>query len=99
MDWRIVYVVLLSLFLIRPLAIWLSVLGFGAKLRETLFLGWFGPRGLTTAWFTLLVLHELHEELESDVIMGVAALAVTASTVLHGASTHYAATLCGGDDD
>lgn len=98
-DWRIILVVLLSLFLIRPLAIWLSLLGSGAKLREALFLGWFGPRGLATALFTLLVLHEFHDKLVSDVILGVAALAVTASTVLHGVSAHFAAALCGGDAD
>ena len=98
-TWPIVFAVLLALFLIRPLAIWLSLLGSGAKLREALFLGWFGPRGLATALFTLLVLHEFHDKLESDVIMGVAALAVTASTVLHGVSAHFAAALSGSDDD
>ena len=98
LDWRIAVAVGLSLFLIRPLAIWLAMIGSGASLRSKIFLGWFGPRGLATALFTLLVLGEFSEKLNSDVIWGVAAFAVLASTVLHGVSAHWADRLSGSED-
>lgn len=94
-DWRTFAAVVLSLFVIRPAAIWISLIGSGATLREKLFLGWFGPRGLATALFALLILHEFMGQLASDRILPVVALAVAASTLLHGVSAHFAASLCG----
>ena len=39
-------------------AIALSLLGSGIRLPTTLFLGWFGPRGLASILFVLLILEE-----------------------------------------
>lgn len=82
----LVAVVLLSLCVLRPAAIWLALAGTRTPPPERLFYGWFGPRGLATALFALLVLDafdglRMHEE-----ILTVAALAVLASAVLHGAT-------------
>ena len=93
-DWRIVLVVLLSLFAIRPAAIWLSLTGAGANWREKLFLGWFGPRGLATALFTLILLGEFMDDLPAQTLMAVAGLAVAISAMLHGVTARYAALLC-----
>lgn len=94
LDWQVAVAVLLSLFAVRPLAIWLSMIGTGATNRTKLFLGWFGPRGLATALFTLLVLAEFEDKLMSERIMAVTAFAVLLSTLVHGVSAHYAARLC-----
>ena len=93
-DWRIGLVVLLSLFAIRPAAIWFSLTGTGASWRERLFLGWFGPRGLATALFTLILLSEFMDDLPSQTLMAVAGLAVAMSAILHGATARYATHLC-----
>jgi sodium/hydrogen antiporter len=85
-----VALILASLFLVRPLAIWLSLLGSDAPPRTRLFLGWFGPRGLATALFALLVVE--HEKLEvGEPILAVAIVTVAISALLHGASAAPAA--------
>jgi len=52
-----------SLFIVRPAAIWLSLAGTDAPPRTRLFLGWFGPRGLATVLFALLIVSRLEAAL------------------------------------
>jgi NhaP-type Na+/H+ or K+/H+ antiporter len=81
---------LLSLFVIRPLAIWLSLIGTDAPPRARLFLGWFGPRGLATALFALLAVDVGALERGGE-ILAAAAAAVAVSALLHGVSAAPAA--------
>jgi NhaP-type Na+/H+ or K+/H+ antiporter len=76
--------ILVSLFVIRPLAIWLSLLGSGADTATKLFFGWFGPRGLATALFALLVVGEIGSIADDIVVLAVNAVWISA--VLHGIS-------------
>lgn len=85
LDWRILALVMVSLFLVRPLAIWLSMTGSKAKGITKLFFGWFGPRGLATALFALLVVEQIGAPW-SQVVLAVAINAVWISAVLHGFS-------------
>lgn len=98
-NWQIVLAVMLSLFVVRPLAIYISMLGTKTSLRARLFLGWFGPRGLATALFTLMILSDFGDELERGTILSVALVAFAASTLLHGVSAHYADKIWGKDMD
>lgn len=75
--------ILLSLFIIRPAAIWLSLLGTDARPVTKLFFGWFGPRGLATALFALLVMEQLPHALGESIIH-LAINAVWISALLHG---------------
>ncbi|MEM8853584.1 MAG: cation:proton antiporter [Pseudomonadota bacterium] len=75
--------ILASLFLVRPLAIWIALAGTDAAPVTRLFFGWFGPRGLATALFALLVVGELDPAL-GDEVLTVAVNAVWISAVLHG---------------
>lgn len=75
--------IILSLFVVRPVAIWLSLMGSDADLTTKLFFGWFGPRGLATALFALLVLENLPHAL-GDQIRHLAINTVWISAVLHG---------------
>ena len=79
-----VVVALLSLFVLRPIAIWFSLLGQRLNARTVLFLGWFGPRGLATIVFLLVAVEELGELrlLVEDIIV----VTVVISIVLHGMS-------------
>lgn len=81
-----------SLFVVRPLAIWLSLLGTDASPTSRIFFGWFGPRGLATALFALLVAEQLDHGVAEDVIY-LAVNAVWISAVLHGISAAPGATL------
>lgn len=81
-----IVLILLSLFLTRPLAIWLSLLGSKTTTSERLFLGWFGPRGLATALFALLVLEDFDRLPHGEEILLISFLAVVVSAALHGIS-------------
>ena len=75
----------LSIFIVRPLAIWLSLIGTDAPPLTRLFLGWFGPRGLATALFALLVVGDIYQSYADPVLM-IAINAVWVSALLHGIS-------------
>jgi NhaP-type Na+/H+ or K+/H+ antiporter len=57
-TWEAVLYALLSLTLIRMLPVFLALAGTGLRLDEKLFMGWFGPRGLASIVFGVIVLHE-----------------------------------------
>ena len=72
----------ISLLLLRPLAIALSLAGEGLNRRTVVFLGWFGPRGLATMVFMLVALEELggFDPLVRDTVT----VTVLLSVVAHG---------------
>ena len=55
-SWQVVVYALLSLTVVRMLPIFLSLSGTDATVRDRLFLGWFGPRGLASIVFAVIVL-------------------------------------------
>lgn len=57
-SWQVVLYAILSLTLIRMLPIFLSLAGTGKSTQSKLFLGWFGPRGLASIVFAIIVLNE-----------------------------------------
>lgn len=77
--------ILVSLFVVRPLAIWLSLIGTDASPTTRLFFGWFGPRGLATALFALLIVHKTSDVFADDIV-ALAVNAVWISALLHGLS-------------
>ena len=85
LTWPMLALILLSLFVIRPLAIWISLSKTDAEPITKLFFGWFGPRGLATALFALLVLEQIPHDLGED-ILNLAINAVWISVLLHGMS-------------
>jgi NhaP-type Na+/H+ or K+/H+ antiporter len=83
-QWSWVVLILISLFITRPLAIALSLIGTDAPVTTRLFMGWFGPRGLATALFALLVLIGFDALTHGEEILLVCFTAVVISAVLHG---------------
>lgn len=84
-TWDVALYILVSLFFVRPLAIYLSLLGTKMPLVSKLFLGWFGPRGLATALFALVVSKDLVSEYSHSLLV-VSINAVWISALLHGMS-------------
>ena len=76
-------IILLSFFVVRPLAIWLSLIGTDTQNVTRLFYGWFGPRGLATALFALIVVNEIDASYGEE-ILNLAVNAVWISALLHG---------------
>lgn len=81
---RVWALALLSVFVIRPMAIVISLIGQKLMLSTAVFLGWFGPRGLATIVFMLVAFDELGD-MPRD-LFEVAVLTVALSVVLHGVS-------------
>lgn len=83
LTWQMLAIIGLSLFVVRPLAIWISLAGTDASALTRVFFGWFGPRGLATALFALLVVHDISHEF-GEQILALAVNAVWISALLHG---------------
>jgi NhaP-type Na+/H+ or K+/H+ antiporter len=77
-----VAIVLFTLLLARPVAVLLSLIGTRTDLPTRLFMGWFGPKGVATMTFSLLVLAE--GIAQGQRIFNIAALAVFVSILAHG---------------
>ncbi len=82
--------ILASLFIVRPLAIWLSLIGTDASNLMRVFFGWFGPRGLATALFALIIVDEINPEFGKP-ILHLAVNAVWISALLHGLTAYIGA--------
>ena len=83
-GWAAVGVVAGTFLLARPLAVALALAGTRLDLRSKAFMAWFGPRGVATMAFSLLVL--ARPVIENVRIFNLAALAVFASVIVHGLS-------------
>lgn len=57
LTWQVVVYAALSLTVVRILPIFLSLSGIGEKTDSKLFLGWFGPRGLASVAFAVIVVN------------------------------------------
>ncbi|MEM7300021.1 MAG: sodium:proton antiporter [Pseudomonadota bacterium] len=90
LDAQMLALILLSLFIVRPLAIYVSLIGSDASPTTRLFFGWFGPRGLATALFALLVVEKIDQSM-GEPILHIAVNAVWISALLHGVSAQPAA--------
>ena len=82
-TWPMVAYALLSLTIIRMLPIALSLIGSGLSVSTIGFLGWFGPRGLASILFGLLLLEELQSK-AAETILITAILTITLSIFAHG---------------
>ncbi|MEE8473949.1 MAG: cation:proton antiporter [Myxococcota bacterium] len=78
---------LLSLTFVRMLPVALSLLGTGLRPASVAFLGWFGPRGLASILFALLIVDEGRLSI-GPFLESVVMLTVLASTVLHGLTAY-----------
>ena len=58
LSWDVVLYAVLSLTLARMLPVFLALAGTGLRTDEKLFMGWFGPRGLASIVFGVIVLNE-----------------------------------------
>jgi sodium/hydrogen antiporter len=60
LSWQIAVYAVLSLTLIRMLPVAIAMIASGARIPTVAFLGWFGPRGLASIVFAVIVVDEAH---------------------------------------
>jgi len=73
----------LSLTLVRMLPVAIAMIGSKIGLPKIAFMGWFGPRGLASLLFALLILEDLGVK-DAEFIQAIVAVTVLMSIVLHG---------------
>ena len=73
----------LSLTVIRVVPVAISLVGAGVRAPTWLFLGWFGPRGLASILFVLLILEE-SEVPHREELLAITVVTVALSALLHG---------------
>jgi NhaP-type Na+/H+ and K+/H+ antiporter len=77
-----VAIVLVTLLIARPAAIWVALAGTRLERPAKTFIAWFGPKGVATMTFALLVLADGFAA--SNRLFNLAALVVVTSTLAHG---------------
>jgi len=83
-TWREGLYALLSLTVVRMVPVAIATLGTRSSPATVAYLGWFGPRGLASIVFAVIVVEA--DIPHTSTIVTTAALTVTASLVLHGLS-------------
>jgi NhaP-type Na+/H+ or K+/H+ antiporter len=81
-GWRVVVFAVVALIGVRVAAVAIALLKSGVPLRDTLFIGWFGPRGIGSVVLGLLVIEEGHIHHHALITQAVV-IVVTLSLVVH----------------
>ena len=85
-DWEVVLYALLSLTVIRVVPIFLCLTGCGESVSSRLFLGWFGPRGLASIVFAIIVINA--KVPGAELLASVVFCTVFLSLIAHGISAN-----------
>jgi NhaP-type Na+/H+ or K+/H+ antiporter len=85
-SWEVVVYALLSLTVIRIVPIVLSLTGSGESIPSKMFLGWFGPRGLASIVFAIIVINA--KVPQAEFLSMVVVCTVFLSLVAHGISAN-----------
>jgi sodium/hydrogen antiporter len=82
-SWQIALYAVLSLTLVRMLPVAIAMIGTGARRPTVGFLGWFGPRGLASIVFAVIVVEEAHLP-GAETILLTTYLTIGLSVAAHG---------------
>ena len=89
----VVLFAVVSLVVVRVVAVVIALAGSGLSARHTLFIGWFGPRGMGTLILGLLVIDR--GEIQHGPLIGQAVvITVTLSLLLHSITAPLGIRLC-----
>ena len=83
-GWAAVAVMGVTLLVARPVAVWIALLGTRLRVDVIAFMAWFGPKGVATMTFSLLVLAD--DIAANAQLFNLAALVVFTSILVHGLS-------------
>jgi NhaP-type Na+/H+ or K+/H+ antiporter len=83
LTWGIVCYAVLSLTLVRMMPVAVAMIGSGARSPTVGFLGWFGPRGLASIVFAVIVVEEAHLP-QATTILATTYVTIGLSVIAHG---------------
>jgi len=81
-TWKTWVYALCSLTVLRMVPVWVSLLGTELSRESRLFVGWFGPRGLASIVFAVIVMQ--YDLIAKSEIIATVACTILLSVVLHG---------------
>ncbi|WP_429030452.1 cation:proton antiporter [Aeromonas veronii] len=84
LHWQYWLYAIASLTLLRMVPVWLSLIGTGLKPELKLFIGWFGPRGLASIVFAVMVLQNEPSLIGQRPIIATVLCTIILSVILHG---------------
>ena len=84
LTWQVVLYAVLSLTVVRMVPVFLCIIGIPMRMDTKLFLGWFGPRGLASIVFIVMVIHAKLPG--NDTLTVVVTSTVALSIIAHGIS-------------
>jgi NhaP-type Na+/H+ or K+/H+ antiporter len=85
-SWDVMWFLPVLFLLLRPLAVWLGLLGAAVSGQQRLLISWFGIRGIGSIYYlTYAIRHGLDPEL-AEPIIAVTLASVAASIIVHGIS-------------
>jgi len=86
-NWRVLLYAALSLTIIRMLPVALALIGSKLQRVSVAFMGFFGPRGLASVVFSILMIDALPKDSSTGTLVQVAAWTIALSVVIHGLSS------------
>ena len=86
LDGRVIGYALCSLTVIRMIPVFISSIGLNLRWDTKLFIGWFGPRGLASIVFVVLVQDEMLPG--STILVTTVTWTILLSVLLHGLSAN-----------
>ncbi|HDO1319043.1 TPA: cation:proton antiporter [Aeromonas veronii] len=88
LHWQYWLYAIASLTLLRMVPVWLSLIGTGLKPELKLFIGWFGPRGLASIVFAVMVLQNEPSLIGQRPIIATVLCTIILSVILHGLTAY-----------
>lgn len=86
LSWAVLGYAVLSLTVVRMVPVALSLIGTHPRGPTVAFVGWFGPRGLATIVFVILILEEPGELPHEGLLVTTAVITIALSVLAHGLS-------------
>ncbi|KZB65682.1 peptidase [Thalassospira lucentensis] len=84
-TWEMLIFSIVSLAILRPLCVWLCMIGSPYSLAEKLYIGWFGPRGIASVIY-LLIMITMIDPKGYESLIAAAVMIVAISVTAHGLS-------------
>ena len=85
-DVSVIIYAVCSLTIFRMLPVAISLIGLGLSTSTKLFIGWFGPRGIASILYVMIVAHKITDINGHEKLYAIITLTIVLSIILHGLS-------------
>ena len=87
LTWQVGLMAVLALTIVRMIPVTISMIGAHFSMQTVLYMGWFGPRGIATVIFALVVVTDTTLA-GAETIMTVALITMALSVIAHGVTSN-----------